>query len=93
MNKKIIVALDLDNIKKAIKLVKELKKEVYANSPDYERTIYTPEMEDMHTLADGGTVDLDTALEVIEKGMDIDRTPRPESPGGTGDPVLYEDED
>lgn len=30
MNKKIIVALDLDNIKKAIKLVKELKKEVYA---------------------------------------------------------------
>jgi len=30
MNKKIIVALDLDNIKKAIKLVKELKKEAYA---------------------------------------------------------------
>ena len=30
MNKKIIVALDLDDIKKAIKLVKELKKEAYA---------------------------------------------------------------
>ena len=30
MNKKIIVALDLDNIKKAKKLVKELKKEAYA---------------------------------------------------------------
>jgi orotidine-5'-phosphate decarboxylase len=30
MNKKIIVALDLENINKAIKLVKELKKEVYA---------------------------------------------------------------
>ena len=30
MNKKIIVALDLDNINKATKLVKELKKEVYA---------------------------------------------------------------
>ena len=30
MNKRIIVALDLNNIKKAIKLVKELKKEVYA---------------------------------------------------------------
>ena len=30
MNKKIIVALDLDNIKKAIELVKKLKKEVYA---------------------------------------------------------------
>ena len=30
MNKKIIVALDLDNINKALKLVKNLKKEVYA---------------------------------------------------------------
>ena len=30
MNKKIIVALDIDNINKALKLVKELKKEVYA---------------------------------------------------------------
>jgi orotidine-5'-phosphate decarboxylase len=30
MNKKIIVALDLDNINKAVNLVKELKKEVYA---------------------------------------------------------------
>jgi len=30
MNKKIIVALDLDNIKKAIKIVNELKNEVYA---------------------------------------------------------------
>ena len=30
MNKKIIVALDLDNINKALKLVKDLKEEVYA---------------------------------------------------------------
>ena len=30
MNKKIIVALDLDNINKAVKLVEELKKEAYA---------------------------------------------------------------
>jgi orotidine-5'-phosphate decarboxylase len=30
MNNKIIVALDLDNINKAVKLVRELKKEVYA---------------------------------------------------------------
>ena len=47
----------------------------------------------MAKLAEGGTVDLDTALEVIEKGMDVPREARPESPGGTGDPVLYEDED
>ena len=30
MNKKIIVALDIDEIDKALKLVKEIKKEVYA---------------------------------------------------------------
>ena len=30
MNKKIIVALDLDNVNKAVKIVKELKKEAYA---------------------------------------------------------------
>ena len=30
MNKKIIVALDLDNLDKALKIVKELKKQVYA---------------------------------------------------------------
>ena len=72
---------------------RELRKEVYANSPDVERKLSSPDTDDMHTLADGGKVDLDTALEVIEKGMDVDRTPRPDSPGGTGDPVLYDDED
>ena len=30
MNKKIIVALDTDNLDKALKIVKELKKQVYA---------------------------------------------------------------
>ncbi len=72
---------------------RELRKEIYSNSPDVERTISAPSTEDMQTLADGGTVDLDTALEVIEKGMDVPKEARPDSPGGTGDPVLYEDED
>ena len=72
---------------------RELRKEIYSNSPDVERTISAPTADDMQTLADGGTVDLDTALEVIEKGMDVPREARPDSPGGTGDPVLYEDED
>ena len=71
---------------------RELRKEVYANAPDVERTISAPDAEDMKTLADGGVVDLDKALEVIEKGMDVD-TNRPDAPGGSGDPVLYEDED
>ena len=72
---------------------RELRKEIYSNSPDVERTISAPTTDDMQTLADGGSVDLDTALEVIEKGMDVPKETRPESPGGTGDPVLYEDED
>ena len=72
---------------------RELRKEIYSNSPDVERTISAPTADDMQTLAEGGTVDLDTALEVIEKGMDVPKETRPESPGGTGDPVLYEDED
>ena len=71
---------------------RELRKEVYANAPDVERTISAPDASDMKTLADGGVVDLDKALEVIEKGMDVD-TNRPDAPGGSGDPVLYEDED
>ena len=72
---------------------RELRKEIYSNSPDVERTISAPTADDMQTLADGGTVDLDTALEVIEKGMDVPKEASPDSRGGTGDPVLYEDED
>ena len=72
---------------------RELRKEIYSNSPDVERTISAPTADDMQILADGGKVDLDTALEVIEKGMDVPKEARPDSPGGTGDPVLYEDED
>ncbi len=71
---------------------RELRKEVYANAPNVERKISSPNADDMKTLADGGTVDLDKALEVIEQGMDID-VDRPAAPGGSGDPVLYEDED
>ena len=72
---------------------RELRKEIYSNSPDVERTISAPTADDMQTLAEGRTVDLDTALEVIEKRMDVLKEARPDSPGGTGDPVLYEDED
>ena len=71
---------------------RELRKEVYANAPNVERKITAPDADDMKTLADGGTVDLEKALEVIEQGMDVDMN-RPSSPGGTGDPVLYEEED
>ena len=71
---------------------RELRREVYSKSPDVERTISAPTTDDMQKLAEGGTVDLDTALEVIEKGMDLPKEVRPDSPGGTGDPVLYDDD-
>ena len=72
---------------------RELRKEVYANSPDVERKISTPDADDMKILADGGSVNLDTELEVIEKGMNVDKTPEHDTPGGTGDPVIFEDDD
>jgi len=71
---------------------REMKREVYANSPDVERKISTPSVEDMANLAEGGRVDLDVEETVIEPGMDVD-TDRPAAPGGSGDPVIYDDED
>ncbi len=71
---------------------RDAKREAYANSPNVERTLSTPETDDMAHLAKGGRVELDVDETVIEEGIDVDG-PRPPSPGGSGDPVLYEDED
>ncbi len=71
---------------------RDAKREAYANSPNVERTLSTPETDDMAHLAKGGRVELDVDETVIEEGIDVDG-PRPPSPGGSGDPVLFEDED
>ena len=71
---------------------RDAKREAYANSPNVERKLSTPETDDMAHLAKGGRVELDVDETVIEEGIDVDG-PRPPSPGGSGDPVLYEDED
>ena len=71
---------------------RELKRELYANAPDVERTIKAPSTDDMAKLAEGEELALSTEETVLEKGMEVDDV-RPPSPGGTGDPVLYEDED
>jgi len=68
---------------------RELKRELYANAPDLERTIKAPTTEDMAKLAEGSELDLKTDETVLEKGMDVDEV-RPPSPGGTGDPVLFD---
>jgi chromosome segregation ATPase len=71
---------------------RDAKREAYANSPNVERKLETPETDDMTHLAKGGRVDLGVDETVIEEGIDVDG-PRPPSPGGSGDPVLFEDED
>ena len=55
------------------------------------RTLSTPDADDMRNLAEGGTVDLDVDESELPQGMDVDDV-RPPSPGGSGDPVLFEDE-
>ena len=71
---------------------RDAKREAYANSPNVERKLETPKTDDMTHLAKGGRVDLGVDETVIEEGIDVDG-PRPPSPGGSGDPVLFEDED
>ena len=71
---------------------REMMRENYANSPDVERKLSTPEPEDMAHLAEGGRVNLEVDEVEIEKGMDVD-TDRPAAPGGSGDPVIFDDED
>jgi chromosome segregation ATPase len=70
---------------------RELKRELYANSDDVERTIKAPTADDMARLADGKELDLDKEENVLEKGMEVEGV-RPPSPGGTGDPVIFDDE-
>jgi chromosome segregation ATPase len=71
---------------------RELKREMYANAPDVERTIKAPTPGDMAKLAEGEEVELHTEETVIKKGMDVDGV-RPPSPGGTGDPVLFDEDE
>jgi len=70
---------------------REAKRDAYANSPDVERSLSTPTADDMRNLADGGTVELDVEETELPQGMDVDGN-RPPSPGGSGDPVLFDDE-
>ena len=71
---------------------RDAKREAYSNQPDKTRTLSTPEPGDMAGLADGGRVDLSVSEADITPGMDVDGV-RPPSPGGSGDPVIYDDED
>jgi len=69
---------------------RELKREMYAQAPDVERSIHAPSVEDMAKLAEGEQVELLKEERELKKGMQVDDV-RPPSPGGTGDPVVFED--
>ena len=71
---------------------RDAKREAYRNEPDKTRTLSTPNTSDMVGLAEGGRVSLSVEETDITPGMDVDGV-RPPSPGGTGDPVIFEDED
>ena len=70
---------------------REAKRDAYAKSPDVKRTLSTPSPDDMQHLAEGGRVQLDVDEGNLPSGMDVDEA-RPPSPGGSGDPVLYDEE-
>ena len=55
------------------------------------RTIESPSLDDMHTLAGGDEIDLEKNVESLPQGDEPDT--RPNAPGGSGDPVVYEDDD
>jgi chromosome segregation ATPase len=71
---------------------REAKRDAYSNAPDVKRTLSTPETGDMATLAEGGRVHLEVNESEIGQGIDVDDA-RPPSPGGSGDPVVFDDED
>ena len=70
---------------------RELKRELYANAPDMERTIKAPTADDMAKLADGEEVALETEETELEPGMDVDGLAHPRL--AVGDPVVFDDED
>jgi len=55
------------------------------------RTISTPSLDDIHTLAGGKEIDLSENTETLVQGEQPEQ--RPNAPGGSGDPIIYEDEE
>lgn len=71
---------------------REAARAAYAGAPDVERTIASPELDDMERLASGEAIDLEVSVEEVPVGTPPEEA-RPNAPGGRGDPVVYDDED
>ena len=70
---------------------RELKRTIYAETPDKERTIKAPTTEDMAKLADGEMIELEKEETELAKGEEVDTDAIP-SPGGTGDPAVFDED-
>jgi chromosome segregation ATPase len=70
---------------------RELKRNMYAETPDKERTIKAPKTDDMAKLAGGDTIELEKDEKDLKKGKEVDTDAIP-SPGGTGEPVVFEED-
>jgi hypothetical protein len=64
---------------------------MYAETPDKERTIKAPKTDDMAKLAGGDTIELEKDEKDLKKGKEVDTDAIP-SPGGTGEPVVFEED-
>ncbi|MEK9730629.1 MAG: hypothetical protein VW230_02595 [Candidatus Poseidoniales archaeon] len=70
---------------------RELKRNMYAETPDKERTIKAPKTDDMAKLAGGDTIELEKDEKDLKKGKEVDTDAIP-SPGGTGEPAVFEED-
>ena len=68
-----------------------MKRTIYAETPDKERTIKAPTTEDMAKLADGEMIELEKEETELAKGEEVDTDAIP-SPGGTGDPAVFDED-
>ena len=70
---------------------REAARAAYAEAPDVERRIGTPTVEDIERLAEGEEIDLTVDVTPVPVGDEVEEE-RPPSPGGKGDPVVYDED-
>lgn len=70
---------------------RELKRNMYAETPDKERKIKAPTTDDMAKLAGGATIQLEKDEKDLKKGKMVDTDAIP-SPGGTGEPAVFDED-
>ena len=70
---------------------REAARAAYADAPDVERRISAPTVEDIERLAEGEEIDLAVDVTPVPVGDEVEED-RPPTPGGKGDPVVYDED-